>query len=49
LTQPDEIFFDLKGKNCKIWDFKGNFPNPSQKWLTQPEQQKFDPTRVKKF
>jgi len=21
LTQPDDIFFDPKGKNCKIWDF----------------------------
>jgi len=21
----------------------GNFPNPNQRWLTQPEQQKIDP------
>jgi len=36
LTQPNEIKkFDI---------FRGNFPNPNPRWLTQPKQQKIDPT-----
>jgi len=33
----------------KVGIFRGNFPNhdPNQRWLTQPEQQKIDQTRVK--
>jgi len=49
LTLPDEIFFNRRAKNWKIWDFRGNFPNPNpnQRWLTQSNQsnKKFDPTR----
>jgi len=45
LTQPKDIFFDPKGKNWKFGIFRGNFPNPNQRWLTQPEQQKIDLTR----
>jgi len=35
----------------KIDIFRENFPNPIviHKWLTQPEQQKIDPTLVKNF
>jgi len=37
-TQPKAIFFEPKGKNWKIWRFRGNFlkSNPNHKWLTQP-------------
>jgi len=35
LTRHKEIFFDRKGKNWKIWCFRGKFPNtnPNQEWL----------------
>jgi len=49
LTEPG-AFFWLKGKKIgKFGIFRGNFPSPnlSQRWLTRPEQQKIDPTRVK--
>jgi len=37
-----KFFFDPKGqKKWKIRIFRGNFPNP--RWVTQLEQQKFDP------
>jgi len=46
LTQPEEIFFHLKGKKIeKIYIFRGNFPNlnSNHKWLTRP-----DPTQATK-
>jgi len=46
LTQLDEIFFDPKGNIAKFKIFRGNFPNPNQRWLTWPEQQKTDPSLV---
>jgi len=43
LTQPEEIFFDPKGKIEKFDVFRGNFPNsnPNHKWLTEPGSKKF--------
>jgi len=35
-TPSQEIFFDSKGKNWKFGIFRANFPNPKQRWLTQP-------------
>jgi len=38
------IFFLPEGQKIeKFGIFRGNFPNPNQRWLTQPEQQKIDP------
>jgi len=46
-TQRD--FLTQREKMEKVGIFRGNFPNhdPNQRWLTQPEQQKIDQTRVK--
>jgi len=33
-----------KIENSEI--FRGNFPNPNQRWVNRPEQQKIDPTRI---
>jgi len=39
LTRRD--FFKPEGKKMEnLGIFRGNFPNPSKRWLTQPEQQK---------
>jgi len=46
LAQPDEIFFDLKGKNL---GFLGEIFHSKPEWLTQPVQQKIDTIRVKKI
>jgi len=51
LTQPNEISFNPKGKNLKIWDFLENFSNldvadptrhKQQKKMTQPGSKIFD-------
>jgi len=44
LTLPDEIFFDLKGKNRKILDIYGKFSKPKPKMvdLTRPGSKIFD-------
>jgi len=44
LTQPEKIFLP---RVEKFDIFRGNFPNlyPNQRWLTRPEQQKFDPSQ----
>jgi len=43
--QTQRYFFDPKGRKLKnLVFFRGNFPNPNQRWLTQPEQEKIDPT-----
>jgi len=45
-------FFWSEGKKIEKFDvFRGNFPNSylNHKWLTRPEPQKIDPTRVKIF
>jgi len=42
---PMRFFLIRRGKNWKIWDLWGNFPNPNQIWLTRPEQPKFVPIR----
>jgi len=31
--------------NKKFGILRGNFPNPNQRWLTQPEQQEIDPAQ----
>jgi len=54
LILPEDIFLSEGIKMKKFVIFKANFPNPNpnQRWLTcltRPEQQKIDPTRVKKF
>jgi len=43
LTQLEKIFWP-EGKNWKFGIFRGNFPNPNQRWLTRPNL-----TRVKKI
>jgi len=36
--------------NKKFGILRGNFPNPNQRWLTQPEQQKLtQPNHGQKF
>jgi len=37
LTDPKIFYLIQRGENWKIWNFRGNFPNPdpNQKWLTQ--------------
>jgi len=44
LTSTQRDFYWPKGKNWKIWHFRGNFPNPNpkQKWLTWPGSKFFD-------
>jgi len=41
------VLFDpaQREKLEKFGIFRGNFPNPNHKWLTQPEPQKIDPTK----
>jgi len=45
---PNQMAFFLpEGPKIEKFElFRGNFPNPypNQRWLTQPKQQKFDPT-----
>jgi len=42
ISQRDS--FETTGKTLKkFWIFKGNFPNPNQRWLTRPGSKFFDP------
>jgi len=46
MTQPEDIFLIQREKIKKFGIFRGNFPspNPGQKWLTRPDEQKIDLT-----
>jgi len=49
LIQPDEIFFEPKGKKLnKIAIFRGKFPNPhtNQRWLSRPKPNNKNWTRT---
>jgi len=37
LIRPKDIFFTLREKLEKLDIFRGNFPNPNHRWLTQPK------------
>jgi len=49
LTRPKEILLTWSEKSWKIWHFRGNFPNPNQRWLTQtdPSNKKLTQPRLK--
>jgi len=49
LTQPDDIFFDLKEKIEKSGIFRENLSNSELADPTRPEQQKMSRLRSKMF